>query len=134
MHFCPKCGNMYYLKLLKEDQDKLSYYCRNCGHEDLSLVSNLNNLYVSKTEVKTEMNYKNVINKYTKLDPTLPRIYNINCPNPDCESNKGNDNDEGGESKNSTPKEILYIRYDDKNMKFVYLCAVCDTVWNTISK
>ena len=27
------------------------------------------------------MNYKDVINKYTKLDPTLPRITNIDCPN-----------------------------------------------------
>ena len=133
MHFCPKCGNMYYLKLLNEDKDKLSYYCRNCGHEDISLVSNLNNLYVSKTEVKKKMNYKNVINKYTKLDPTLPRIYNIDCPNSDCESNKKTNSD--GESKEkSKEKEILYIRYDDKNMKFVYLCANCDTVWNTVSK
>jgi DNA-directed RNA polymerase subunit M/transcription elongation factor TFIIS len=124
---------MYYLKLLNEDKDKLSYYCRNCGHEDISLVSNLNNLYVSKTEVKKEMNYKNVINKYTKLDPTLPRIYNIDCPNSDCISNKKPKVDE--ESKEKTKeKEILYIRYDDNNMKFVYLCANCDTVWNTVSK
>lgn len=133
MHFCSKCGNMYYLKLLNEDKDKLSYYCRNCGHEDISLVSNLNNLYVSKTEVKKEMNYKNVINKYTKLDPTLPRIYNIDCPNSDCISNKKQNVDD--ESKEKTKeKEILYIRYDDNNMKFVYLCANCDTVWNTVSK
>ena len=71
MHFCPKCGNMYYFKIKKDDQDKLIYYCRNCGNEDESLVSNLNNLYVSKTNIKKEMNYKNVINKYTKLDPTF---------------------------------------------------------------
>ena len=74
MHFCPKCGNMYYLKLLNKDEDKLIYYCRNCGNEDTSLATNMNNLYVSKTTIKKQMNYKNVINKYTKLDPTLPRI------------------------------------------------------------
>ena len=131
---------MYYLKLLKEDTDKLIYYCRNCGNEDTSLVQNLNNLYVSKTEVKTKMNYKNVINKYTKLDPTLPRIHNIDCPNVECTSNLNNSNtNEEGESKGEEPKknidkEILYIRYDDKNMKFVYLCANCDTIWNTESK
>ena len=41
------------------------------------------------------------------------------------------------EQKSEEPlaqKEILYIRYDDANMKFVYLCAICDTVWNTHSK
>ena len=25
--------------------------------------------------------------------------------------------------------EIIYIRYDDTNMKYVYLCCNCDTVW-----
>jgi DNA-directed RNA polymerase subunit M/transcription elongation factor TFIIS len=131
---------MYYLKLLKEDTDKLIYYCRNCGNEDTSLVQNLNNLYVSKTDVKKKMNYKNVINKYTKLDPTLPRIHNIDCPNVECPGNlnKSNTDEEGGESKGESKKtvdkEILYIRYDDKNMKFVYLCANCDTIWNTESK
>ena len=132
MHFCPKCGNMYYLQLKKDDQDKLIYYCRNCGHEDESLVTNLNNLYVSKTDIKKEMNYKNSINKYTKLDPTLPRIHNIDCPNPDCNCNKIQEGKDG--DKPLEEKEILYVRYDDANMKFVYLCAICDTIWNTENK
>tara|TARA_B100001173_G_scaffold160292_1_gene138670 strand:- start:63 stop:464 length:402 start_codon:yes stop_codon:yes gene_type:complete len=133
MHFCPKCGNMYYLQLKKDDEDKLIYYCRNCGNEDESLVANLNNLYVSKTDIKKEMNYKTSINKYTKLDPTLPRISNIDCPNPDCDCNKMQEESKGNEIP-LAEKEILYIRYDDSNMKFVYLCAICDTVWNTQSK
>ena len=120
MHFCPKCGNMYYLQLKKDDEDKLIYYCRNCGHEDESLVTNLNNLYVSKTNIKKEMNYKNSINKYTKLDPTLPRINTIKCPNEQCVSNTTD-----GEH------DVIYIRYDDTQMKYVYLCPACDTVWKT---
>ena len=27
--------------------------------------------------------------------------------------------------------EIIYVRYDDTNLKYVYLCAKCDKVWNT---
>jgi len=130
MHFCPECGNMYYLQLKKDEENKLIYYCRNCGNEDESLVTNLNNLYVSKTDIKKELNYKNAINKYTKLDPTLPRIHNIDCPNPDCNCNKI----QQGTDIPVEEKEILYIRYDDKNMKFVYLCALCDTIWNTENK
>ena len=131
MHFCQKCDNMYYIKLSETEGNSLVYYCRNCGHEDESLVTNLNNLYVSKTNIKKEMNYKNSINKYTKLDPTLPRIHNIDCPNPNCDCNKMK---EGKEEGPLVEKEILYIRYDDANMKFVYLCAHCDTIWNTQSK
>ena len=130
MHFCPECGNMYYLQLKKDEENKLIYYCRNCGKEDESLVTNLNNLYVSKTDIKKELNYKNAVNQYTKLDPTLPRIHNIDCPNQDCNCNKTQE----GTDTPIEEKEILYIRYDDANMKFVYLCALCDTIWTTENK
>jgi hypothetical protein len=30
------------------------------------------------------------------------------------------------------PREVIYIRYDEVNMRYVYLCAVCDTLWNTL--
>ena len=60
------------------------------------------------------------VHKYTKLDPTLPRVSNILCPNGDCLTNK-----------EDIPREIIYIRYDDTNMKYVYLCSTCDTVWKT---
>ena len=133
MHFCPKCGNMYYLTLFEEDKSKLIYYCRNCGNEDKTLVDNLNNLFVSKTEINTQMNYKDVINKYTKLDPTLPRITNIDCPNESCASRHMVEQKDGTEVSEKE-KEIIYIRYDDANMKFVYLCGVCNTVWNTKTK
>ena len=132
---------MFYLRLVKKtdtQDDNLIYYCRNCGNEDMSLISNLNNLYVSRTDIKTSTNYKNKINKYTKLDPTLPRIGNIDCPNMNCASNiKSEDSSKKASSKEDKPeaeKEILYIRYDDKNMKFIYLCAVCNTVWDTENK
>ena len=87
MHFCTKCGNMYYLKLKNMDDDTTSnlvYYCRKCGHEDENILENKNNLYVSRNELKVKSNYKNIINKYTKLDPTIPRINTITCPNADC--------------------------------------------------
>ena len=112
---------MYYLKLKNDDEssfDKLVYYCRKCGNEDNSLLDDKDNLYVSKTNMKVESNYKNIINKYTKLDPTIPRINTIDCPNSECANNP------------NIEKEILYIRYDDTNMKFVYLCANCDNIWN----
>ena len=117
MHFCPKCQNMYYFRINADDPNQLVYYCRNCGNEDTAI--SLNNLCVSKTQIKNnEQTFSHIINKYTKLDPTLPRINTILCPNPECKTNT-----EGVE------KEIIYIRYDDINIKYVYLCSECDTVW-----
>ena len=120
MHFCIKCDNMYYHKVASEDNNQLIYYCRNCGHEDDTLTAD--NICVSKTEIRrSKQKYSHVINKYTKHDPTLPRTDTIKCPNQECSSNK----EEGNE------REVIYIRYDDTNMKYIYLCAKCDTMWKT---
>lgn len=121
MHFCSNCQNMYYIRINPEDPNKLVYYCRNCGNEDKLLT--IDNVCVSKTQIKkSEQSFNHIINKYTKLDPTLPRINKVLCPNPDCKTNT--DNEE---------REIIYIRYDDTNMKYVYLCTSpgCDTIWKT---
>lgn len=132
MHFCEKCGNMYYIRISTDSDEQLIYYCRKCGNENEKLIHNMENLCVSKTHIKTtKQNYKNIINEYTKLDPTIPRITTINCPNEDCLSN-----DRGATESKSTndtsvkaEKEIIYLRYDDENIKFIYLCCVCDKMW-----
>ena len=119
MHFCTNCQNMYYIKINPENENVLVYYCRKCGNEDTSLT--VDTVCVLKTQIKqTEQSFSHFINKYTKLDPTLPRLTNILCPNPTCETNK-----------KEIEKEILYVRYDDINMKYVYICSTCDTVWKT---
>ena len=71
---------------------------------------------------KSEQKFNHIINKYTKLDPTLPRINNVRCPNASCQTNAI------GETK---PAEIIYIRYDDANLKYIYICSTCDTTWKT---
>ena len=158
---------MYYIRLSEDDPNSIVYYCRNCGHENKNI--SLDSVTVSRTSFKNaKQKYNSIINKYTKMDPTLPRINTIKCPNQSCRSNGGDDGsrveDQGEEvlevevnvegegaavaasastsaKKSSTPKlksknkelerEIIYLRYDDLNMNFVYLCATCDTVWNT---
>jgi DNA-directed RNA polymerase subunit M/transcription elongation factor TFIIS len=119
MHFCSVCNNMYYLRIDEKNPNKLDYYCRNCGHEDKLLAHD--NMCISKTFVKkNDQSFNHIINEYTKLDPTLPRVNTILCPNPDCETNT-----------NKVKREIIYIRYDDTNMKYVYLCSECSTIWQT---
>ena len=122
MNFCVKCDNMYYLQLSKDNSDKLVYYCRKCGNVDDNILNNDGIICVSKTHIKkTKQTYNNIINEYTKLDPTLPRINNMKCPNVDCVSN----NEESKQSGN----EIIFLRYDNDNMKYIYLCNACDYSW-----
>jgi hypothetical protein len=120
MHFCAVCNNMYYIKISEASSNTLMYYCRKCGDENDTIT--VENVSLSKINIKmgTDQHFSNVINKYTKLDPTLPRITHIACPNNVCSTNSAED---------PTPREIIYIRYDDANIKYVYLCATCDTAW-----
>ena len=117
MHFCSICENMYYISIDPNDTNKLIYYCRNCGNTDSNI--SLSNVTVSNVQLKkSEQEFSHIINKYTKLDPTLPRVNNILCPNANCKTNT-----------EDAPKEIIYIRYDDTNMKYMYVCAICNTSW-----
>lgn len=118
MRFCSECSNMYYISISEDDGNQLIYYCRNCGHKD---DTGDEAACVLNTQLKKgEQKFNHIINQYTKLDPTLPRIYNVKCPNEACETNT-----------KEKPSEVLYMRYDDDNMKYLYVCVTCDTVWKT---
>ncbi len=123
MHFCSQCQNMYYISIDANNSNKLVYYCRNCGNNDTNI--SIQNVTVSKLQLKkSEQEFSHIINKYTKLDPTLPRITTILCPNSDCPTNDK-------EQEDKCCREIIYIRYNDSAMKYVYLCSTCDTIWKT---
>jgi len=120
MQFCDKCDNMHYIKLANDDINKLIYYCRCCGNEKTNLTTD--NICISKIHVKrNDQNYSQIINQYTKLDPTLPRTSKIKCPNQQCICNT----DESVES------DIIFVRYDDSNIKYIYLCSHCEITWKT---
>jgi len=123
MKFCTVCDNMYYIGISEKDGNQLTHYCRNCGHKDDTLSSE--GVCVLNTQLKKgEQKFNHIINQYTKLDPTLPHIFNMQCPNPGCKTNT--------DSKGATPStEAIYIRYDDANLKYLYMCVECDTVWKT---
>ena len=146
MHFCNKCDNMLYIRLLEEESDSLVYYCRNCG-EVINAISKENICVLQTDIVIKEKAYLHEINEYTKLDPTLPRTNNIRCPNQSCPSNKTKDETaesaesaetaesaesaETAESAEKVKNDVIYLRYDDINMKYIYICTLCDKIWKT---
>ena len=144
---------MYYIRLT--ETNGIVYYCRNCGHEDDTIA--IDNIVVSQTSLQQSgSSHANMVNKYTKLDPTLPRISTIQCPNTECPCNRnhnptqfadrativGSQEEEAGQAgqaatqaqqadADTVPREVIYLRYDDIQLKYIYLCAVCNTIWNT---
>jgi DNA-directed RNA polymerase subunit M/transcription elongation factor TFIIS len=108
MKFCAVCENMLYLKITSGDDDLLLLYCRKCGSEEEMPYSEC----VSRRVVKVVDAERAEVSKYAKFDPTLPHITK-KCPNPkQCEND-----------------DILYIRTDDDQLKYTYLCPVCDHNW-----
>jgi DNA-directed RNA polymerase subunit M/transcription elongation factor TFIIS len=125
MNFCNLCENMYYMRINENADEELQFYCRKCGNTDEILNKN----FLCLSEYNGENDNDSIIqsvNKYTKYDPTLPHIHNIKCPNNICVTNKNSD--ENNENKKN---EIVYIRYNNIDMKYVYLCCNCDHIWKS---
>ena len=114
MKFCPVCR--YYLYLNIEEQACIRL-CRACGYTEKEEKGNL----ISETLVKerTSEGYKILLNEFTRQDPTLPHL-KTKCPRDDCKSNG-----RGAE------KDVIYIKYDSENLKYLYICNVCGEYWRT---
>ncbi len=115
MEFCEECDNMLYVKIrsIEEEEsednvNKLIYYCKNCSNEiDKSTVNTC--IYTINYDIDVTKK-EHCINKYTLSDPTLPKAHGIKCPNETCPGKKPN---------------IVYIKYDEKQMKYIYVCINC---------
>jgi hypothetical protein len=145
MLYCSVCQNMYYLKVntttAPEEgavpQDELVNYCRNCGHEETH--RSFENVCVLNTQIsRNEAQFSHLVNEFTKYDPTLPRLNFLQCPNEACISNKPSlapqQQQQAATSAIATAtaavnSEVVFIRYDDVNLKYVYVCVHCDTLW-----
>ena len=109
MEFCEVCENLLYTKV---SEHTISKFCKKCGH---SHEPSSSAVVFSTSFKKREQSV--TINKFTKLDPTLPRIYTIPCPNDICENHK------------AQHPEIIVMRYDHTELKYIFICPKCDTSW-----
>jgi DNA-directed RNA polymerase subunit M/transcription elongation factor TFIIS len=131
MKFCEKCDNMYYIGIDEKNTNRVIYYCRHCGYKNDA--DSQSSIVVLNTQLKkTEKNFNHIVNQYTKYDPTLPRIKNIHCPNEECSTNKTHGSASASATAASAGEgttEVIYMRYDDDNLKYLYICVECDVTW-----
>ena len=112
MKFCSECENMLYTK--------------NCGFESKKKAINEDCAIYTKDYNVSDISCEYIINEHTYKDPTLPRVNDIKCKNPNCPTNQPEfplDN-----------REVVYIKYDKENMYFVYICChpECKHIWKNI--
>ena len=116
MKFC-SCGFYFYLSGVNENVCRR--ICRNCGNTE----DEKSGILVSETIVKerTSEAYK-LVNEFTRQDPTLPHVNTLPCPETKCPTNAS-----------KQPRDVIIIKYDNQNMKFIYICNVCGTQWRSRS-
>jgi DNA-directed RNA polymerase subunit M/transcription elongation factor TFIIS len=117
LHFCPKCH--YYLALEIAD-NTLTRLCRHCGYKQEETQGSL--VLETIVQQKASEGYKILLNEFTRQDPTLPHISNIPCPNNECPSKKG-----------VSKQDVIIIKSDPVNLKYLYICTVCETQWRSRS-
>ena len=129
MRFCPVCDYCLFLKPMTASrvEDEVAPFvsvdllCRKCGYtEPMKPKSTADALILETTINVSKQKMVSQLNEYTKLDPTLPHLKTIPCPNEECESNM-----------DESLRDILYIKVDAKNMKYQYSCLVCEKQWSS---
>ena len=131
VEFCPSCDYYLYQKAAGAEPLKpfgplvtastLMYrICHNCGYQVVDKGGGL--IMETDLQEKTSEGYKILLNEFTKMDPTLPHLDNIKCLNKKCGSNTG-----------TLKADIIYMKYDPVNLKYLYLCNVsgCGAQWRS---
>lgn len=96
-----------------EEGETLTHYCRQCG---LTFPFEENEGCVLDTNTKSNASeYQTAIGPYTHLDPTLPRTQEIPCPTCSVDAAEN--------------PEVVFVRYDNQALSYVYLCTKCKTAW-----
>ena len=117
MRFCPVCRYYLYLDV---ETNSLTRVCKNCGFKEQDEKGGL--ILETHVQQRSSEGYKILLNEFTKLDPTLPHMKTLKCPRSDCPTNVGN-----------VEKDVIYIKYDSANMKYLYICNMCDQHWKSRS-
>lgn len=119
-HMCPKCD--FYMPLVStgtEGSSAIQYMrkCSNCGHNEEEKPGLVMETVIQE---KAGSTYTAVLNEFTKMDPRLPHVKNIKCPNTECTTNLGTEE-----------PDVIYMKTDAANLKFLYICNRCNTHWKS---
>jgi len=97
--------------------------CNTCGFSEPFVPKNKDEALLLETTFRTGSSANGaasgvVVSDYTLIDPTIPHVNTLRCPNGGCVSNT-----------DPTKRDVAYILTDPVNLKFTYVCAKCKTQW-----
>lgn len=139
MNFCPKCENLLVLEQGSNEtttsagQKQKNYFlnriCTNCEYSEVDNKGGLVNETI--VQERASEGYKILLNEFTRQDPTLPHVGTLPCPNTTGDPSVGKAICPTHSS--NTPRDVIIIKYDAQNMKFLYICNVCGEQWRSRS-
>lgn len=116
MKVCSTCQNMYIMKL--QPDGALVWKCLTCGVEEPQVGGCL--LVETLVQERSSEGYRILLNEFTRQDSTLPHVKSVKCPKANCASNGS-----------GTERDVIYIKYDAINMKYMYICNICGESWRS---
>jgi DNA-directed RNA polymerase subunit M/transcription elongation factor TFIIS len=114
VNFCENCDNILYL-YKESDGDELYYCCKSCSNK-VKIQDKMKQVYTNTNDT-VDISESINSNPYITHDITIPTIQNnsnIKCQNVDCPGEE---------------TSIKFIKYDDINMKYIYICNHCGHKW-----
>ena len=116
VQFCDMCDNLLFFKTIATD---LKLHCRIC--DSITDYEYKAKPIIKRDYTNSYLSAKATTNPDIIHDPAIPRIRGaeIPCPISTCPSKSP-----------SVENEVLYIKYDAENLKFMYICKHCKHTWN----
>ena len=107
MQFCTVCDNMMFMNVDKEEF--LTFVCRKCNNV---VTHPKATLCVKPDYGDDEEAFRSKMNENTVYDATCQRVDTIACTQCDVK-----------------PVEMIVVKYDDRRMKYAYMCQHCRHVY-----
>jgi DNA-directed RNA polymerase subunit M/transcription elongation factor TFIIS len=96
---------------------QLTYLCKNCGAQETATADGVSRPVLSTDYADDQASFNQYATPYIRYDPTLPRVGDIVCPNEACTRPP------------EAPNEVIYVKYDPVNLKYLYHCTHCSHFW-----
>jgi len=123
MNFC-HCG--YYLYLNAVDDVSVKHICKNCGFNTPLNPKTKEEALILETNFRSGSSAGGAasginVNSYTLHDPALPHMLGAQAPacvNSSCKT-----------QTDPNIRDVIYIKTDPANLKFQYICTICESQW-----
>ena len=116
--FCKECDSLFFIQH-NDDTNSLNYICRNCGNTELCNHHLIHEQDYSKNH---KLSYVEQILKFNPdlvNDPSIPKLHDIECEK--CKETRS--------GKGDYKHKIAFIKYDDTNLAYMYICCHCKNYW-----